>query len=46
MQGDQRWQAVQRLLSSALFVKVPRMCAMLSFLMMRKFSGMDALISE
>jgi hypothetical protein len=46
MQGDERWQAVQRVLSSALFVKAPRMRAMLSFLMMRKLSGMEASISE
>jgi TolB-like protein len=46
MQSDERWQAVQRVLSSPIFVKAPRMRAMLSFLMMRKLSGMEASISE
>lgn len=46
MDGDARWQAVQRVLASPLFAKAPRMRAMLSFLMMRKLSGMEASISE
>lgn len=46
MQDDEQWQAVQRVLSSPVFVKAPRMRAMLSFLMMRKLSGMEASISE
>ncbi|MEC5162572.1 MULTISPECIES: hypothetical protein [unclassified Janthinobacterium] len=46
MESDERWQAVQRVLSSPLFVKAPRMRAMLSFLMIRKLSGMEESISE
>ena len=46
MENDERWQAVQRVLGSPVFVKAPRMRAMLSFLMMRKLSGMEASISE
>ena len=46
MENDERWQAVQRVLGSPVFVKAPRMRAMLSFLMIRKLSGMEASISE
>lgn len=46
VQNDATWQAVQHVLSSPIFVKAPRMRAMLSFLMMRKLSGMEASISE
>jgi hypothetical protein len=46
MENDERWQAVQRVLGSPVFVKAPRMRAMLAFLMIRKLSGMEASISE
>jgi hypothetical protein len=46
MANDERWQAVQRVLSSPTFVKAPRMRAILSFLMHRKLSGMEATINE
>ncbi|WP_187363468.1 hypothetical protein [Massilia frigida] len=46
VQSDATWQAVQHVLSSPSFVKAPRMRAMLSFLMTRKLSGMEASISE
>ncbi|WP_187363173.1 hypothetical protein [Massilia aquatica] len=46
VQSDATWQAVQHVLSSPIFVKAPRMRAMLSFLMTRKLSGMEASISE
>ena len=46
IENDERWQAVQRVLSSPAFVKAPRMRVMLAFLMIRKLSGMEASISE
>src|SRR5215217_2014306 len=46
MEHDERWQAVQLVLGSPAFVKAPRMRAMLSFLMIRKLSGMEASINE
>jgi hypothetical protein len=46
IENDERWEAVQRVLSSPDFVKAPRMRAMLSFLMLRKLSGMEDSISE
>lgn len=44
--GDQRWQAVQHVLTSSTFAKAPRMSALLSFLMLRKLSGMEDTITE
>ncbi|WP_229263084.1 hypothetical protein [Duganella dendranthematis] len=46
MENDERWQAVQQVLSSPAFVKAPRMRAMLAFLMHRKLSGMEVTINE
>lgn len=44
--SDARWQLLQRVLTSPVFNKAPRMCALLSFLMNRKLSGMEASITE
>ena len=46
LEGDARWQLVQRVLSSPPFAKAPRMGGLLSFLMLRKLSGMEESISE
>ena len=44
--NDERWQLVQRVLTSSVFTRAPRMIALLSFLMRRKLSGMEASITE
>ncbi len=46
LETDARWQLVQHVLRSPPFVKAPRMCGLLSFLMLRKLSGMEASINE
>ncbi len=46
MESDERWQAAQQVLASPAFLKAPRMRAILSFLMLRKLSGMEESISE
>ena len=46
LQGDDPWQLVQRVLTSPPFVKAPRMCSLLSFLMGRTLAGLEASISE
>lgn len=40
------WQAVQHILASEAFIKAPRMCQLLSFLMKKKLSGTEHLITE
>lgn len=46
MEDDKRWQLVQCILRSPDFLKAPRMCALLSFLVEKVLSGMAATIDE
>jgi TolB-like protein len=46
LEGDEQWQAVRAVLTSALFAKAPRMCGLFSFLMIRKLTGMAETINE
>ncbi|HEX8601593.1 MAG TPA: hypothetical protein VF774_03035 [Pseudoduganella sp.] len=46
LEGDVRWHLVQQVLRSPPFAKAPRMCGLLSFLMLRKLSGMEESINE
>lgn len=46
MQGDARWQLLQRVLASPIFMKAPRMSALLSFLVLRTLNGLAATIDE
>jgi TolB-like protein len=44
--NDEIWQTVQHIVASPAFAKAPRMCHLLSFLMEKKLTGMEHLISE
>ncbi len=46
LESDERWRVVQHILTSPVFIKAPRMRALLSFLMIRKLSGMEDSINE
>lgn len=46
MHGDARWQLLQRVLASPIFLKAPRMSALLSFLVLRTLNGLAATIDE
>lgn len=46
MQDDARWQLLQRVLASPLFLRAPRMSALLSFLVLRTLNGLAASIDE
>lgn len=43
---DAVWQSVRQLLASPTFVKAPRMCRLLSFLVEKKLGGLEHQISE
>jgi hypothetical protein len=46
IQNDARWQLLQRVLASPLFVKAPRMSSLLSFLVLRTLGGLAATLNE